>query len=62
VRLVQPLLKGAVTPVTGLLDGLLAPASPSPSPPTSPSSSTDTLSSLCVGIAPSPSVVPEVLP
>ncbi|MGW3116973.1 hypothetical protein ACWDBW_07460 [Streptomyces sp. NPDC001107] len=61
VRLVQPLLNGVATPVTGLLDGLLTPASPSPSPSASPSSSTDTLSSLCIGVAASPSVVPEVL-
>ncbi|NUP39276.1 MAG: hypothetical protein HOY76_20255 [Streptomyces sp.] len=62
VRLVQPLLNGVVTPVTGLLDGLLTPASPSPSPSPSPSSSAGALSSLCVGIAASPSVLPEVLP
>ncbi|WP_406441847.1 hypothetical protein OHB14_22665 [Streptomyces sp. NBC_01613] len=65
VRLVQPLLNGVVTPVTGLLDGLLGSASTSPSPSPSPSStsaSTDTLSSLCVGVASSPSVLPEVLP
>jgi len=61
VRLVQPLLNGVATPVTGLLDGLLTPASPSPSPSPSPSS-TGALSSLCVGIATAPSVVPEVLP
>ncbi|MFI7406468.1 hypothetical protein ACIBW9_39395 [Streptomyces sp. NPDC049541] len=62
VHLVQPLLNGVVTPVTGLLDGLLSPASPSPSPSPSPSSSAGALSSLCVGVAASPSVVPEVLP
>ncbi|MER6419730.1 hypothetical protein [Streptomyces sp. NPDC001137] len=62
LRLVQPLLNGVATPVTGLLDGLLTPASPSPSPSPSPASSTGPLSSLCVGIAASPSVVPEVLP
>ncbi|WP_078912618.1 hypothetical protein [Streptomyces sp. NRRL S-646] len=61
VRLVQPLLNGVATQVTGLLNGLLTPASPSPSPSPSPSSSTDTLSSLCVGVAASPSVIPEVL-
>ncbi|MGW2523134.1 hypothetical protein ACWC09_40360 [Streptomyces sp. NPDC001617] len=60
VSLVKPLLNGVATPVTGLLDGLLAPsASPSPSP--SASAGTDTLSSLCVGVA-SPSVLPELLP
>ena len=62
VRLVQPLLNGVASPVTGLLDGLLSPASPSPSPSPSPSSSAGALSSLCVGIAAAPSVVPEVLP
>ncbi|MFF4801688.1 hypothetical protein ACFY1U_25350 [Streptomyces sp. NPDC001351] len=61
VHLVQPLLNGVATPVTGLLDGLLTPASPSPSPSPSPSSA-GALSSLCVGVAASPSVIPEVLP
>ncbi|MFI6661167.1 hypothetical protein ACIBL8_37135 [Streptomyces sp. NPDC050523] len=56
----QPLLNGAVTPVTGLLDGLLGSATSAPAP--SPAPSADTLSSLCVGVAPSPSVIPEVLP
>ncbi|MET9906066.1 hypothetical protein ABZZ74_04490 [Streptomyces sp. NPDC006476] len=58
VRLVQPLLNGVVSPVPGLLDSLLAPApaSTSPAPSLSPSSS------LCVGVAASPSVLPEVLP
>jgi hypothetical protein len=60
VRLVQPLLNGVVTPVAGLLDGLLGSATPAPTP--SPAPSADTLSSLCVGVAPSPSVIPEVLP
>lgn len=65
VHVVQPLLSGALTSVTGLLDGLLGPdasgvtASPTPSPSSSPSSAD--LSSLCVGVAPSPSVLPEVL-
>ena len=66
VRLVKPLLNGVLTPATGLLDGLLGSASPTPSPSpsssTSTSTPTDALSSLCVGIAPSPSVIPEVLP
>jgi hypothetical protein len=65
VHLAQPLLNGAVEPVTGLLDGLLGTdpsgvtASPSPSPSSPPAAG---LSSVCVGIAPSPSVIPEVLP
>ena len=59
VHLVQPLLNGVVTPVTGLLNGLLGPASASPTPSTAPPA--DTLSALCVGVA-SPSVTPEVLP
>lgn len=57
VRLVRPLLNGVVAPVTGLLDSLLAPAPATPSPSPSPSPS-----SLCVGVAASPSVLPEVLP
>ncbi|MCI3271814.1 hypothetical protein [Streptomyces cylindrosporus] len=57
VRLVKPLLNGLATPVTGLLDSLLAPT-PSPSPSKSP----DSLSSLCVGVAASPSLLSEVLP
>lgn len=66
VHLVQPLLSGTLTAVTGLLDGLIGPdasgvtASPTPSP--SSSASDAGLSSLCVGAAPSPSVLPEVLP
>ena len=60
VHLVQPLLNGVVTPVTGLLDGLLGPASASPTPSTTPPA--DTLSALCVGVAASPSALPEVLP
>lgn len=66
VHVVQPLLSGALTSVTGLLDGLLGPdapevtASPTPSPSSSPSGAD--LSPLCVGVAPSPSVLPEVLP
>ena len=65
VHLVQPLLKGTLTSLTDLLDGLLGPdasggtAFPAPSPSSSPSS-TD-LSPLCVDVAPSPSVLPEVL-
>jgi hypothetical protein len=65
VHLVQPLLSGTLTSLTGPLDGLLGPdasggtASPTPSPSSSPSSAD--LSSLCVGVAPSPSVLPEVL-
>ncbi|MET7479137.1 hypothetical protein ABZT17_32910 [Streptomyces sp. NPDC005648] len=64
VSLVKPLLNGVATPVTGLLGGLLAPsaaASASPSPSPSPAAGTDTLSSLCVGLA-SPSVLSELLP
>ncbi|WP_406439119.1 hypothetical protein OHB00_29460 [Streptomyces sp. NBC_00631] len=60
VRLLQPLLTGTVGQVTGLLDGLLGTAaSPSPSPS---SPSTRDPSSVCVGLAPSPSVLSEVLP
>jgi hypothetical protein len=57
VRLVQPLLNAVLTPVTGLLDGLVAMkddrATASPSLP-----------AVCVGVAvtPSASVTPEVLP
>ncbi|MFG2129404.1 hypothetical protein ACGFNV_16620 [Streptomyces sp. NPDC048751] len=60
VRLVQPLLSGTLTQVTGLLDGLTgiaASASPSPSPSSSPSPD-----GLCVGVAASPSVLAGVLP
>lgn len=63
VRLVQPLLNGVLAPATGLLDSLLkdgSGATASPMPSSSPSSSD--VSSLCVGVAPSPSVIPEVLP
>jgi hypothetical protein len=65
VHVVQPLLSGSLASVTGLLDGLLGPdasqvtASPTPSP--SSSASGAGLSPLCVGLAPSPSVLPEVL-
>ncbi|MFC4499987.1 MULTISPECIES: hypothetical protein [Streptomyces] len=60
VRLVQPLLSGTLTTVTGLLDGLTGiAASPSPSP--SPSSS-PVPGGLCVGLAASPSVLAGVLP
>ncbi|WP_153542669.1 hypothetical protein [Streptomyces sp. RB17] len=65
MHLVQPLLNGTLTSLTDLLDGLLGPdasgvaASPTPAPSSSPSS-TD-LSPLCVVVAPSPSVLPEVL-
>ncbi|MEU6143937.1 hypothetical protein ABZ848_26750 [Streptomyces sp. NPDC047081] len=55
VRLVKPLLNGLTTPVTGVLDSLLAPTP-------SPKESSDTQSSLCVGVAASPSLLPEVLP
>ncbi|MHC3467386.1 hypothetical protein ACYF6T_01600 [Streptomyces sp. 7R007] len=52
--------------MTGLLDGLLGAASASPSPSSSPSpsasASAGALSSLCVGVASSPSVLSEVLP
>jgi hypothetical protein len=67
VHLVQPLLHGVVDPVTGLLDGLLgagSPDSPTPTPtPTPvPSASAAAVPPLCVGIAPSPSLLPQVLP
>ncbi|MFC8345818.1 hypothetical protein [Streptomyces sp. NPDC057280] len=67
----RPLLNGVVNPVTGLLNGLLAPASASPSPAPSlslsPSPSSSSLSSSsadtpCVGVAASPSLLPELLP
>ncbi|WP_260328219.1 hypothetical protein [Streptomyces sp. Ag109_O5-1] len=65
----QPLLNGVITPVTGLLDGLLdggasgVTASPSPSAsPSQPTSSAAGLSSVCVGVAASPSLLTGVLP
>ncbi|RPE43144.1 hypothetical protein EDD90_6327 [Streptomyces sp. Ag109_O5-1] len=68
-HLVQPLLNGVITPVTGLLDGLLdggasgVTASPSPSAsPSQPTSSAAGLSSVCVGVAASPSLLTGVLP
>ncbi|MGW2238673.1 hypothetical protein [Streptomyces sp. NPDC001759] len=69
VHLVQPLLNGVITPVTGLLDGLSGLAggsSPSPAPSTSPSVSTDSAAAstdttgVCVGVASDPTVVAEL--
>lgn len=61
VHLVQPLLSGVVGSVTGLLDGLLAGNSPSPSPSPSASSPGDS-AAVCVGVAPSPSLLAGVNP
>lgn len=60
----KPLLNGVAAPVTGLLGGLLGGSSASPSPSPAPSADTPQrpLSSICVGVAASPSVIPEVLP
>jgi hypothetical protein len=65
VHVVKPVLSGTLATVTGLLgtDASGVTASPSPSPsPSSSSPSAAGLSPLCVGVAPSPSVLPEVLP
>ncbi|MFF5138392.1 hypothetical protein ACFY6U_01340 [Streptomyces sp. NPDC013157] len=65
----RPLLNGVITSVTGLLDGLLDGGSSgvtaSPSPSSSPWRSTSSaagLSSVCVGVAASPSALTGVLP
>ncbi|MBK3642095.1 hypothetical protein [Streptomyces sp. MBT33] len=69
VHLVQPLLNGVITPVTGLLDGLSGLAggsSPSLAPSASPSVSADSAAAsadstgVCVGVASDPAVVAEL--
>ncbi|MER5452240.1 hypothetical protein ABT052_47905 [Streptomyces sp. NPDC002766] len=68
-HLVQPLLDGVITPVTGLLNGLSGLAggsSPSPAPSASASAAADSAADsvdstgVCVGVASDPAVVAEL--
>ncbi|MFJ9123313.1 hypothetical protein ACIRJS_04420 [Streptomyces sp. NPDC102340] len=66
VHLVQPLLKGALTPVTGLLDGLTnggdgASSSASGTEPESGSASDEEIAP-CVGLASDPALLTELTP
>ncbi|MET8472140.1 hypothetical protein ABZY90_04695 [Streptomyces sp. NPDC006422] len=64
VHLVQPLLKGVLTPVTGILDGLAKEgdgASAAPSGPASASGS-DGEADTCVGLTSEPAVLTELTP